>query len=133
MKSAVQPADLEALAQEFEALPQDRQRQGLIEALHFLRIDQPSSQEGAVDREFEATWVGLLADSGAFESAAIGLLPAESVYTCGRLSDGGYIAQVVLPGGAGAHSRGARSLSMALAAALMRALARQTVERSHRP
>ncbi len=68
------------------------------------------------------------ADVGAFESAAIALIPQSAIYTGGRLKDGTFVAQVILDGGTGAHSRNARSLAMAWVAALLRALARQAVE-----
>ncbi|MEO0030820.1 MAG: hypothetical protein RIS94_578 [Pseudomonadota bacterium] len=72
--------------------------------------------------------VALLADSGAFESAALALLPTRASFTGGRLADGTFVAQVILPSGAGAHSRAGRSLAMAWLAALLRALAREIVE-----
>lgn len=76
----------------------------------------------------ESLWVSLLADSGAYESAALALMPANAIFSGGRLAEGRYIAQVTLPSGAGAHSRNARSLAMAWLAALLRALAREMIE-----
>lgn len=73
-------------------------------------------------------WIELLSDSGAFESAAVALIPRDAIFTGGRLKDGSFVAQVVLDSGAGAHSRTAKSLPMAWIAALLRALARQSVE-----
>ncbi|MBC2664155.1 hypothetical protein H7F51_01340 [Novosphingobium flavum] len=64
-----------------------------------------------------------LARAGAFESAALALLPPRAVFTGGRLADGSVIAQVQLNPGHGTHSRNARWLSMAVLAALLRALA----------
>lgn len=79
-------------------------------------------------KDVASQWIALLADSGAFESAAIALIPETAIFTGGRLQDGSFVAQVILQGSAGAHSRGARSLSMAWLAALLRALARQGIE-----
>lgn len=69
-----------------------------------------------------------LSTIGAYESAAIAMMPARTVFTGGALQNDTFIAQVVLESGAGAHSRSAKSLSMAWLAALLRALARQKVE-----
>ncbi|MBB4612789.1 hypothetical protein [Novosphingobium taihuense] len=73
-------------------------------------------------------WIVHLVDTGAFESAAIAMIPHDAIFTGGRLKDGSFIAQVILEGGSGAHSRDAASLPMAWMAALLRALARQGVE-----
>ncbi|MDF8333120.1 hypothetical protein [Novosphingobium cyanobacteriorum] len=91
--------------------------------------DEESAAESADD---DLLHVGLLADSGAYESAALALLPEKATFTGGRLADGGYVAQVVLPSAAGAHSRNARSLAMAWLAALLRAVAREMVEQKIR-
>lgn len=126
MKAVAQPMDLELLADTCEGLEIERQRWGLAQVLHLLGGSAPgTASANSSAPQVKAMWAGLLADSDAYESAAIALLPARSVYTCGRLGDGGHIAQVVLPGGAGAHSRGANTLGMAIIAALLRALARE--------
>jgi hypothetical protein len=49
-------------------------------------------------------WVSLLADSGAYESAAMAIMPSDAVYSGGRRADGLHSAQVTLPGGAAADS-----------------------------
>lgn len=59
---------------------------------------------------------------GAFESAAIALIPPAAVFTMARLADASLIAQVQLTPGSGAHSRSARWPAMALLAALLRAM-----------
>jgi hypothetical protein len=65
------------------------------------------------------TFNALLA-AGACESAILALIPSGAVFTGGRLSDGTCIAQVVLAGRSGAHSRNAKTLPLAWAAALLR-------------
>ena len=129
MNPSVQPVDLELLADACEALDVAGQRWGLAQVLHLLGASAPGAiaPPWSIDGnqpQHDAMWIGLLADSGAFESAALALLPDRAAYTCGRFADGSHVAQVVLPGGVGAHSRGAQSLSMAIAAALLRALGR---------
>lgn len=131
MKSAAQPADLDSLAAKCEALAMDKQGWGLAQVLSFLRIGSPGNEAAAEPASSEAMWVRLLADSGAHESAAFALLPADCTYSCARLSDGTHVAQVILRGGVGAHSRGAKTLSMAVTAALLRALGREIVERRY--
>lgn len=79
-------------------------------------------------KDVASQWISLLADSGAFESAAVALIPRNAIFTGGRMKDGSFVAQVIPEGSAGAHSRNARSLAMAWMAALLRALARQRYE-----
>lgn len=131
------PPDLQALADACEALTHGEQYEGFEKVLPVLLgrglgpasdEDEPTG-EGAND---DLLHVGLLADSGAYESAALAMLPEKATFTGGRLADGGYVAQVVLPSGAGAHSRNARSLAMAWLAALLRAVAREMVEQKIR-
>lgn len=125
MTALAQPADLELLADSCESLAADQQRWGLAQVLQLLGGTVPGAVPAErTDPQAKALWAGLLADSGAFESAAVALLPEGASYTCGRLGDGSYIAQVVLAGGCGANSRGARALSLAIVAALLRALGR---------
>lgn len=90
-----------------------------IEELDFGAGADPAMQHVAKQ------WIALLADSGAFESAAIAMIPRSAIYTCGRLADCEFVAEIMLHDGPAAHSRAAQSLSMALLAALMRALALQ--------
>lgn len=111
------------LADWCELLAPDEQRKGFERILRELADFDLAPETGRKD--IASQWISLLADSGAFESAAIALVPRDAIYTCGRMKDGSFIAQVIPQGGAGAHSRKARSLSMALLAALLRALARQ--------
>ena len=89
----------------------------------------PAATPEEVERKNAAVeWISLLADSGAFESAAIALIPRDAIFTGGRLKDGSFVAQVILDGDVGAHSRAAQSLPMAWIAALLRAFARQAIE-----
>ncbi|MCW1381945.1 hypothetical protein OLX02_03835 [Novosphingobium sp. KCTC 2891] len=129
LRSAPQPSDLQAVADFCEALEPDRQRAGFERALRLFGAAPllPAPHEEDTRRD-DLLWINLLADSGAYESAAVALLPDAAVYTCGRLNDGTFIAQVVLGSGTGAHSRSARSLAMALVAAVLRAMARDIVE-----
>ncbi|WP_225205026.1 hypothetical protein [Novosphingobium huizhouense] len=130
---AAQPVDLDLLADKCEALPFERQGWGLAQVLHLFREDAAEGSGGTAARTApEVMWIGLLADSGAYESAALALLPADGTYTFARLGDGTHLAQVVLPGGVGAYSRGAAALSLAIVAALLRATAREMVEHRYR-
>ena len=131
LKSSAQPADLDSLADKCEQLPPERQAWGLSQVLHLLHADTLESQRRSANVSTETMWVSLLADSGAYDSAALALLPPECTYSCARLGDGTHSAQVVLPGGVGAYSRGALTLSLAISAALLRALARGMVEQRH--
>lgn len=122
----VTPEDLVALAERCEHLPAADQRKGFEQALRVLADTSLAPDTGV--RVDESMWVSLLADSGAFESAAIALLPSVATYTISRMGDGQYQTQIALPSGAGGHSRGAHALSMAVLAALLRALARDMIE-----
>jgi len=118
---------LAALADRCEAtLPAD---QGPVfnEALNLL-FDMETAPAPAGDVPADMQWIALLADSGAFESAIIATMPADAVFTGGRLADGSFVAQVLLANGVGSHSRAARSLAMAWLAALLRATARAMIE-----
>ncbi|HIQ19042.1 hypothetical protein [Novosphingobium pituita] len=119
------PDDLIALADRCERLAADEQRFGFELALRLMgeALLAPSTMNG----DEGSLWVGLLADSGAYESAALALLPPDALYGGERLAEETYTAHVTLPGGAAAHSRGARSLAMAWLAALFRALARDII------
>lgn len=122
------PEVLAALAERCERLAPDDQRLGFERALRLLSdmaLAPKAVGEGGDD---DTLWVALLADSGAYESAALALFPPQTVYSGGRLLDGAFVAQVILPGGVGAHSRAAKSLAMAWLAALLRALAREMIE-----
>lgn len=114
------------LAEWCEQLEPSEQRQGFDRVLNQL-ADFGVSPAGA-SKDAASQWIALLADSGAFESAAIALMPRSATYTGGRLKDGSFVAQVIPDGSAGAHSRQAKSLAMAWLAALLRALARQAAE-----
>lgn len=115
-----------ALAEWCEQLDPSEQRQGFERVLNQL-ADFDVAGEGA-SKTVAGHWISLLADSGAFESAAIALIPRTAIYTGGRMKDGSFVAQVIPENSAGAHSRHARSLAMAWLAALLRALARQSAE-----
>lgn len=121
------PETLTALAARCESLTADEQRSGFDRALRVLG-DIGLAPEGMAANE-DSLWVSLLADSGAYESAALALIPENAVYSGGRVADGRFVAQVVLPGGAGGHSRGAGTLAMAWLAALLRAVARERIEK----
>lgn len=120
------PARLEALASWCEGLAATEQRLGfervLREMTEFDRSEESARKDAA------SQWITLLSDSGAFESAAVAMIPRDAIFTGGRLKDGSFVAQVILDGGAGAHSRNAQSLPMAWLSALLRALARQAAE-----
>lgn len=116
------PGRLQAMADWCETLgPTDQGTafKRVIEELDFGVCADPAMQQVAKQ------WIALLADSGAFESAAIAMIPRSAIYTCGRLADCEFVAEIMLQDGLAAHSRAAQSLSMALLAALMRALALQ--------
>lgn len=114
------------LAEWCEQLKPSEQRQGFDRVLNQL-ADFGADADG--DRKDVAThWISRLVDSGAFESAAIALIPRTAIYTGGRMKDGSFVAQVIPEDSAGAHSRQAQSLAMAWLAALLRALARQSAE-----
>lgn len=116
------PERLQAMADWCETLAPTDQGAGFrkaIEELDFGAGADPAMQQVA------RQWIALLADSGAFESAAVAMIPRSAIYTCGRLAGCEFVAEVKLQDGSAAHSRAAQSLSMALLAALMRALAAQ--------
>lgn len=125
-RNDVSPGMLGDLAQWCEQLGPHEQRQGFDRVLREL-ADFGNEREEAL-KGAALDWIALLADSGAFESAAIAMIPRDAIYTGGRMKDGSFIAQVILDGGSGAHSREAASLPMAWIAALLRAVARQGVE-----
>lgn len=125
-RNDVNPDRLSSLAQWCEQLGPHEQRQGFDRVLRELADFGSEPEEALKGAALE--WIALLADSGAFESAAIAMIPRDAIYTGGRLKDGSFIAQVILDSGSGAHSREAASLPMAWMAALLRALARQSVE-----
>ena len=102
------------------------QREGFARVIR--EIADGSNAEEDERRSTAVEWIALLSDSGAFESAAVALIPRDAIFTGGRLKDGSFVAQVILSGDVGAHSRAAQSLPMAWVAALLRALARQAVE-----
>lgn len=114
------------LADWCEALEPGEQRRGFDRILRELSDVGMAPDDTRTD--VASQWISLLADSGAFESAAIALIPRNAIFTGGRMQDGSFVAQVIPEGSAGAHSRNARSLSMAWLAALLRALARRAIE-----
>lgn len=120
------PERLSALARWCEQLAPTEQRKGFEKILGEIASPQTEDEGGRLSAAFD--WIGILADSGAFESAAVALIPRDAIFTGGRLKDGSFVAQVILDGGIGAHSREAQSLAMAWIAALLRAFARQAVE-----
>lgn len=120
------PERLNDLALWCEQLEPHAQREGFARVIR--EIAEGDNAEEHNRRSAAVEWISLLSDSGAFESAAIALIPRDAIFTGGRLKDGSFIAQVILHGDVGAHSRAARSLPMAWTAALLRALARQAVE-----
>lgn len=113
------------LAEWCEQLEPSEQRKGFDRVLNQLG-DLGTATEGA--GQPLKPWISLLVDSGAFESAAIALIPQTAIFTGGRMTDGSFVAQVIPENSAGAHSRNAQSLAMAWLAALLRALARQSAE-----
>lgn len=120
------PERLSALARWCEQLAPTEQRKGFERVLLEIASPQTEDEGGRLNAAFD--WIGVLADSGAFESAAVALIPRDAIFTGGRLKDGSFVAQVILDGGVGAHSREAQSLAMAWIAALLRAFARQGLE-----
>jgi hypothetical protein len=120
------PALFTSLADSCEALEPGEQAVGFMRAARLLHGTPPGS--AAVEGKRDVQWIELLADSCAFESAAVALMPLDATFTGGRLADGSFVAQVVLANGVGSHSRTARSLSMAWLAALLRATARAMIE-----
>jgi hypothetical protein len=120
------PERLNDLAVWCEEQGTENQRLGFERVLREM-TEAEGEAEGA-RRATALQWISLLADSGAFESAAVAMIPRGAIFTGGRLQDGSFVAQVILAGGSGAHSRAAHSLSMAWLAALLRALARQSIE-----
>lgn len=120
------PTELQAIADRCESLAASEQRQGFDRAMRVL-ADKPLIAAHDENGE-DDVWIGLLADSGAYESAALALFPPRTTFNGGRLADGTFMAQVILASGAGAHSRAAQSLSMAWVSALLRALAREMIE-----
>ncbi len=125
-RCSARPEELTALADRCETLAPDEQRLGFERTLRTLG-DVALAPEGVAD-DSDSLWVSLLADSGAYESAALALIPPAAAFSGGRLEDGRFSAQIVLPSGAGAHSREAKSLAMAWLAALLRAVAREMIE-----
>ena len=114
------------LAQWCEKLDPSEQRAGFDRVLQEI-TDFGTSPQGS-RKQIAGQWIAMLVDSGAFESAAIALMPRTSTFNGGRLQNGTFVAQVILEGSAGAHSRQAQSLAMAWLAALLRAFARQAAE-----
>lgn len=129
LRMQAQPADFHAAADLCESLAPHQQYNGFEKVMRLLgwpSLGSAPHEQAATGGE--ALWVNLLADSGAFESAAVALVPERATYTCGRLADGSHVAQVVLPSGVGAHSRAAGTLGMAVVAALLRAVGRDIAE-----
>lgn len=131
-RNCAQPDDLHLVARQCEQLHPDEQHIGFEQVLRLL-ADVGLAPGGAAPAlagtDPVMLWASLLADSGAYESAALAMMPCDAVYSGGRLADGMHTAQVVLPGGAAAHSRAARSQAMAWLAALLRALAHAMLKR----
>ncbi|MGV3510462.1 MAG: hypothetical protein ACO1OX_00520 [Novosphingobium sp.] len=125
-REAASPDRLNELAQWCERLGPHEQRDGFRRVLQ--EIAPPATSEEAERKNAALEWISLLSDSGAFESAAVAMIPRNAIFTGGRLKDGSFVAQVILDGDIGAHSRTAQSLPMAWIAALLRAFARQAVE-----
>lgn len=124
--SEANPERLNDLALWCEQLGPHEQREGFARVIR--EIADGSNADEDERRSTAVEWIALLSDSGAFESAAIALIPRDAIFTGGRLKDGSFVAQVILSGDVGAHSRTAQSLPMAWVAALLKALARQAVE-----
>ena len=116
-----------SLADNCETLDPEEQSVGITHAVRLLHGTAFGSNAPA-NGDRDGAWIALLADSGAYESAAIALIPSDATFTGGRLADGSFVAQVILANGVGSHSRTARSLSMAWLAALLRANARAIIE-----
>lgn len=113
---------LRSLAQECEDASADQQGPLLVAALEVVLESslQHFSAESGTDRRASVT---NFVTAGAMESAVIGLMPLSATFTGARLANGAIIAQVVLGGGYGAHSRAANLLAMGWLAALLRAVA----------
>lgn len=124
--AASDPAYYNKLAEWCESLDPAEQGRGFERIMGEIADFGGSTANARKDAA--SRWISSLADSGAFESAAIALIPQSATFTGGRMKDGTFVAQVIPEGSAGAHSRNARSLSMAWVAALLRALARQSIE-----
>lgn len=116
------PQRLQAIADWCETLAPTEQGAGFRRAIE--EFDFGAGADLAMQNAAKQ-WIALLADSGAFESAAIAMIPRSAIYTCGRLADCEFVAEIMLHDGSAAHSRSAQCLSMSLLAALMRALAVQ--------
>ncbi|BEU99125.1 hypothetical protein [Novosphingobium olei] len=125
------PAKLSDLADQCESLAADRQRWGLARVLQVMGIESPGGAGGEQGASRQGMWISLLADSGAYESAAFALLPVDCQYCASRDDAGLHSATVVLAGGHSASSQGAGSVSMAVCAALLRALAHQRSATPH--
>ncbi|MCX7284300.1 MAG: hypothetical protein NTX28_09685 [Novosphingobium sp.] len=121
----VPPERLRALADWCEGLAANEQRQGFRQVLGELDL---GAGAGPAARDAAAQWIALLADSGAFESAAVAIVPRSAAYTSGRLTADLCVAHVTLQGRSDGHSGSAKSFSMALLAALLRALSAEKVE-----
>ncbi len=120
---ATDPEFLENLAQWCERLEPGDERKGFDRVLR--EVGEPAVEP---DGDTIAHRVARLVDVAAYESAAIAMIPLGAVYSGGRMKDGSFVAQVIPDESAGAHSRQARSLAMALLAALLRAMARLAAE-----
>lgn len=142
-RNCAQPDDLHLLARQCEQLHPDEQHIGFEQVLRLLadvgfapggglapgKAAPGKAAPGLASAHPVMLWVSLLADSGAYESAAMAIMPSDAVYSGGRRADGLHSAQVTLPGGAAADSRAARSQAMAWLAALLRALAHAMLKR----
>lgn len=136
LRCQASPAELQQLADSCEAAPAREQRRVFERVLplltHGCMVEAglaPVHDQAPVEQGLPAM---LLADAGAYESAVLALLPPRATFTGGRMADGGFVAQVILRSGAGAHSRQAKTLAMGWLAALLRALAREIVEQRGR-
>lgn len=136
-RNCAQPDDLHLLARQCEQLHPDEQHIGFEQVLRLLadaglapgKAAPDKAAPGLASADPVMLWASLLADSGAYESAAMAIMPSDAVYSGGRRADGLHSAQVTLPGGAAADSRAARSQAMAWLAALLRALAHAMLKR----
>jgi hypothetical protein len=123
-RAAGRADQLADLAKRCEAAEYDQQAECMNAALDLIeRHDDTRLPSTPVQDHIRACL-----RAAAFESAAIALIPADAVVTAGRLADGSTVAQVILPGGSGAHSRAARWIGMAVLAAHLRTLAHHTRE-----
>jgi len=114
------------LAEWCEQLGPTEQRRGFDRVIREL-AEFGECHEDA-QKDVASQWITMLAESGAFESAAVAMIPPSATFSGGRMKDGSFVAQVIPEGSAGAHSRNASSLSMAWLAALLRSFARQSAE-----